>query len=71
MDRVKRSEAFQIGVLVLIILGVLTIGEYYFSIIAVTWWQPLVLIAILKAFYVIRDYMHIGKLFSGDEEDHA
>ena len=71
MDEEKKQEALQIGVLVLVILAVLTIGEYAFAVIAVAWWQPLVLIAVLKAAYVIRDYMHISRLFAPDEEEHA
>ena len=71
MDESKKAEAYQIGVLVLVILAVLTAGEFAFSTIAVTWWQPLVIIAIIKAVYVIRDYMHIGRLFVAEEEDHS
>lgn len=68
-EREDRSEAYRIGVLVLVILGVLTIGEFAFSAIAVTWWQPLVIIAVIKAAYVIRDYMHVSRVFSPDEEE--
>ena len=71
MDEEKKQEALQIGVLVLVILAMLTIGEYAFAVIAVTWLQPLVLIAVLKAAYVIRDYMHISRIFAPDEEEHA
>jgi hypothetical protein len=68
MNDEKRIEAYQVGVLVLVILVVLTIGEYFFATIAVTWWQPLILISLIKAFYVVRDYMHIGHLFHPEEE---
>lgn len=64
----KKKEAFQIGVGVLIILAVLTIGEYWLGSIAVGWWAPLIIIAILKAFFIIRDYMHLPRLFAGEEE---
>ena len=71
MNDDKKTEGYQIGVLVLVILAVLTIGEFSFSVIAVTWWQPLVIIAFLKAAYVIRDYMHISRLFAPEEEEHS
>lgn len=70
MENNDKSEAYQVGVLVLVILAVLTAGEFALSTIAVTWWQPLVIIALIKAVYIIRDYMHIGRLFSADEEVH-
>ncbi len=71
MDEEKRAEAYRVGTLVLVILAVLTAGEFAFSIIAVTWWQPLVIIAIIKAAYVIRDYMHLSRVFAPDEEEHV
>lgn len=67
----KKKEAYRVGVVVLILLTVLTIGEYAIGAIAVQWWAPLLGIAVLKAFFVIRDYMHIGRLFAGDEEGHS
>jgi len=66
----KRNESYRIGIVVLILLGVFTIGEYWLGSIAIGWWAPVVAIAVLKAALVIRDYMHIGRLFSGDEEAH-
>jgi Prokaryotic Cytochrome C oxidase subunit IV len=70
MDEEKKKEAYQTGTLVLVILVVLTIGEFLFAFIAKSWWQPLILISILKAFYVVRDYMHVSRLFSPVEEGH-
>jgi hypothetical protein len=37
-------------------------------VLASAWWVPLMLIALVKAFFVVRDYMHIGRVFAGDEE---
>lgn len=70
MDETKKKEAYGIGVGVMILLAVLTIGEYFLGAIAPVWWPPLVFIAVLKAFYVIRDYMHLPRLFAGEEETH-
>lgn len=66
----SKAEAFQIGVTVLIILASLTVGEYFLGSIASVWAAPLWLIALVKAFFIIRDYMHLPRLFSGDEEAH-
>jgi hypothetical protein len=66
----KKKEAFQIGLGVLIILAVMTIGEYWLGSIAVGWWAPLIVIGIVKAFFVVRDYMHLPRLFAAEEEIH-
>ena len=66
----KKKEALQIGFGVLVLLVVLTIGEFWVGAVASAWWAPLIAIALLKAFFVVRDYMHIGRLFAGDEEVH-
>lgn len=67
----KRNEAYRVGVGVMILLAVLTIGEYFLGSIASAWWAPLMLIALVKAFFVLRDYMHVGRLFSEEEESHS
>jgi hypothetical protein len=67
----KKKEAYNIGLGVLILLVVFTIGEYWIGSIAVTWWAPLIAIAIMKAFFVVRDYMHLPRLFQPDEETHS
>lgn len=66
----KKKEAFQAGLAVFILLAVFTIGEFWIGYFAVGWWVVLIGIAILKAFLVIRDYMHIGRLFASEEEAH-
>jgi hypothetical protein len=70
MDETKRKEAYQIGVAVFLLLALTTIGEYFIGAYAGVWWPPLIAIAVLKAFYVIRDYMHVGRVFAGEEEVH-
>jgi hypothetical protein len=67
----SKKQAYQIGVVVLILLAALTIGEYFIGSIAVGWLAPLWGIAILKAVFIVRDYMHIGRLFGEDEEGHS
>lgn len=67
----QKHEAYNRGIVVLILLGVLTIGEYFLGSVAYSWWAPLIAIALVKAFFVVRDYMHIGRVFAGEEETHA
>lgn len=65
-----RKSALYVGVWVFIMLGVLTFGEFLVGVIAPPWGQLLLLVAALKAFWVIKDYMHIGRIFGNDEESH-
>jgi hypothetical protein len=66
----KKKQAYSMGLTVLLLLAVLTIGEYFVGLVAYSWAAVLLGIAALKAFFVIRDYMHIGRLFAGEEETH-
>lgn len=63
----KKLEAFRVGAGVLILLGVMTLGEFWLGAVASYWFAPLLGVAVLKAFFVIRDYMHIGRLFASEE----
>jgi len=66
----RKKRAFSNGMVVLILLAVLTLGEYMIGSIASTWFAPLMLVALLKAFFIVRDYMHISRVFEGEEEVH-
>jgi TM2 domain-containing membrane protein YozV len=66
----KKNELFRAGMVVFFLLAVLTIGEFMLGAIAVGWAAPLIGIAIIKAALIIRDYMHLPRLFSGEEENH-
>jgi hypothetical protein len=68
MDEKKKSLAYENGVIVFIILAVFTIAELWFALFGLNWWSIFIVIAFAKAFLVVRDYMHIGRLFSGEEE---
>lgn len=65
----KKLEAFRIGAGVLILLAVMTIGEFWIGAVASAWWAPLLSIAVLKAFFVMRDYMHLPRLFAPEESE--
>ena len=68
MDEIKKKEAYQKGIAIIIFLAVLSVIEFTIGMLASAWWVPLMLIALIKAFFVVRDYMHIGHVFAGDEE---
>ena len=68
MEEMKKKAAFEKGLIILIWLAVLSIGELWFALMGIPWWSILVIIALVKATLVVRDYMHIGRIFYGEEE---
>jgi hypothetical protein len=64
----KKKEAFRLGAGVMFLLAVFTFGEYWLGSVASVWYVPLLAIAVIKAFLVVRDYMHLPRLFAGEEE---
>jgi hypothetical protein len=66
----KKSEALRIGFAVFLLLAFMTAGEFLVGAFVVGWAAPLWLIAFIKAALVVRDYMHLPRLFAGDEEVH-
>lgn len=64
------KEALSAGVWILIMLSVLTLGEYLVAVIAPPWGYLLLAVAVWKSFYVVKSYMHVGRLFGRDEEAH-
>jgi heme/copper-type cytochrome/quinol oxidase subunit 4 len=68
----KKNEKYMIGLTIAIILFVLTVGEFMLAEVGATygsWIWVLLLVAILKASMVVREYMHIGKVFAPEEEE--
>ncbi len=66
----SRKQALSSGLWILLMLAVLTFGEYMVGVIAPPWGSILIGVAAFKAYWVIKDYMHIGRLFENDEESH-
>ena len=64
----RKKQAYRIGTTVLILLVFLTIGEFIIGSVVVGWAAILIGISLIKAFFVIRDYMHINRLFNPPEE---
>ena len=63
----KKKAAFKLGVTVLIILAVLTVIEFTVASFKFNWAWLMFGIAILKAWFVVTNYMHIGRVFSNEE----
>lgn len=70
MESDKKQQAYKLGVFVLIILAVLTIGEYGVGAVGVPWTVVFIAIAVMKAWFVIEHYMHISRLFAKERVDH-
>ncbi len=63
----QKLAHYKTGIIVILILAVFTAIEFTISQIG-NWIAVLIIIGLLKAFLVIRDYMHVGKVFTGEEE---
>ncbi len=66
MEENGKKQAYQMGFYVLVVLAVLTIGEYLLAVVGATWWSVLIFIAILKAYFVVQNYMHLPRLFESE-----
>lgn len=72
MDETKLVELkkvkYSMGVTIALLLAVTTIGEYGIAVVGKNLGAVLMLVAFFKAFLVVRDYMHVGRLFSSGED---
>lgn len=69
MEENGKKKAYQMGLYVFIMLAVLTIGEFMLGAVGVRWWSILMFIAVLKAWFVIQNYMHLPRLFTEPDAD--
>ena len=67
MDEQKK-KLYEKGLAVFILLVFLSIGEFFLGYFAYAWAAPIIAVALIKAFFVVRDYMHIGRVFGLEEE---
>lgn len=63
-----KKQAFKLGLTVLIILAVLTVIEFTAATLNFNWGWLLFSIALIKAWFVIQNYMHLPRLFQNEEE---
>jgi len=68
----KKKQILRNGTAVILLLVFLTMAEFLIGAYVKIWWGAAFLlgIAALKSFFVIRDYMHVGRVFASDEEVH-
>lgn len=72
MNEEQKKIDLNKGVTVMLLLTAITIGEFLMGLYAYNWWAPLLAVAAMKAFFILRDYMHIGRLFAGNAaEEHS
>ena len=71
----KKKDRYGVGVTIAILLAIASIGEYAIAVtgqnllrVGADMGFVLILIGVFKAFLVVRDYMHVGRLFSKGEE---
>lgn len=64
--RERRSAAYRLSITVALILGVITIIEYFMALIT-TSAIILLLLGLVKGYAVVVYYMHISRLWSDDE----
>ncbi|HLD93880.1 MAG TPA: cytochrome C oxidase subunit IV family protein [Anaerolineales bacterium] len=66
----SRRAELGTGTWVMLMLAVLTFGEFLVGVIAPPWGSALLLVAAFKAVFVISYYMHVGRLFKSDKAGH-
>jgi hypothetical protein len=62
-----RNQHYRTGLYVLLGLALLTITEFAASLLGITLVWVFLVIALVKAYLVLREYMHIGRLFKDEE----
>jgi hypothetical protein len=67
MHRATKSEALRAGVIVGVILGVITVVEFYLSTTSIAF-VGVMTTAILKTVIILQRYMHIGSLWNEESE---
>jgi hypothetical protein len=65
----KKKMSYRNGVIILVILFAMTLVEFFIAIYLPYWWGALMVVVAIKAFFVIRDYMHVGRVFSAEENE--
>jgi len=72
----NKAQELRLGVNILVILAVLTVVEFGVAVlpqvlsVSIPVWPVLILIALIKAFLVIHNYMHFPRLLAPEEGGH-
>jgi len=71
MEETKLKPDYRINQLVIYILAIVTLAEFVLGAISTTNIAGFMLaIGLFKAYFIVRHYMNIGRLFSGGGEEH-
>lgn len=62
----NKTAAFRTSLMVAVALAVFTIGEYFLAL-AYSGAALLLLIGLVKAYFVVNFYMHISRLWTAEE----
>ncbi len=65
----QKSSLYQYGFIILAVLAVLTVAEFLVAQYTTGLALVLFVIAMVKSFLIVRDYMHLPRLVHGDEEE--
>ena len=63
----KKKLLFRLGIVILLILAILTVVEFVVAKINIPWPWILYIIALIKAWFVIKHYMHFPRLFAEEK----
>lgn len=63
----NNSQAYKIGLIVLIVLAVLTAIEFGVAAAHIPWAWIFFIIALIKAWFVVQYYMHLPRLFKTEQ----
>ncbi len=62
----SKAAAFRASTMVVLALGVLTVGEYFLALVY-SGASLLLLIGLVKAYFVVNFFMHISRLWTAEE----
>lgn len=69
-ENTKKPD-YSVNQMVMIILAVITLGEFILGVIAKSSLSSIFIgMGVLKAWFIVVNYMNIGRLFQNDEESH-
>jgi preprotein translocase subunit SecD len=64
----KKKDSYRAGLAIFILLIAFTIGEYGIAAVGANIAIVFFVISLIKSFFILRDYMHVGRLFNNQEE---
>jgi predicted membrane protein len=68
----EKKQALRLGTNIILFLLALTVVDFFIGAYLKIWWAGIILLIVstTKSVFVVRDYMHVRRLFVGEEERH-